>query len=253
MRRRLRAFAFVGAAVVCALLALLVIGRQNAGVADQYGGLRDVVVASADVEAGEVVGSDNLGDWLEVRRVPAGFIAPGTLSSPFEAVGLETAVALPAGGYVTAAMLRVPDDEESDGRPGGVKGEELAPGLRAVEIGVHAGSRLVAAAPDRVDVFVTGSGGGSGSGGDGMRTQLLVAGARLLELSPAGVGGGGGGGDGDEMGPLGAGGFGATAVATMAVGEKVAMRLIDAEVAGYRVTLLEVGEPGVGEMAGAPR
>lgn len=224
--------------MACALLALLIIGRQSAGVADQYGGLRDVVIANVDVEAGEMVVSENLDEWLEVRRVPAGFVAPGTLTSPFEAVGLETAVALAAGGYVTAAMLREPrEGRRGEGAAGGWADSPLAAGLRAVEIGVHAGGRMVAASPDRVDVFVTG-GEGFGNGG-GLRTRLLAANALLLDLSP--TSGGGTGSDGDEGALAGSGGYTASAVATLAVGEQVAMRLIDAEVAGHRVTLLEVG------------
>ncbi len=52
MSRRARALAFLGAALACAILAAALAGRYRSSVAAQYGALRPVLVASAELPAG---------------------------------------------------------------------------------------------------------------------------------------------------------------------------------------------------------
>jgi pilus assembly protein CpaB len=105
---------------------------------------------------------------LAVRQVPSRFAPRDALSSPAEAAGARTAVALPAGGYVTAGTLG-----------GGDRRAGLPRGQRAVEVAVAGGGPLAdAAAPGtRVDVLVSTEAGGG-------RTFLALQDVELLSVRP---------------------------------------------------------------------
>jgi len=101
---------------------------------------------------------------LAVRAVPRRFVPRDALTSPAEASGGRTAVALPAGGYVTAGAL------------GGAarRGDGLPRGQRALELRVSGGDALGEAGPGtRVDVVVS---------TEGRRTFVALQDVELLAV-----------------------------------------------------------------------
>ena len=182
MSRRTRALAFLLAAIVCAALAAAMAGRYRSGVAAQYGGLRPVLVAVADLRAGSPIGPSEAKRALAVRRVPARFAPPGALQRPAQALGRAPAASLPAGSYVLDAQLVVPEPKEPR-VPG------AGSGRRPVQIRVVGAEALTlgGASPEgsRVDVVVAEQ---SGLGRRG-RTYVAASGVRVLALSgPPGPG-----------------------------------------------------------------
>jgi Flp pilus assembly protein CpaB len=174
--RRARALAFLAAALACALLAAALAGRYRSSVAAQYGALRPVLVASAELPAGKPIGPAELRTALEVRRVPAAFAPPGALSHPSDALGQAPGAAIPAGSYVIGAQLAVPATEPP-----------VAPGVgrgrQPVQLAVTGAEALLVggASPEgrRVDVVVSRQGGLGQRG----RTYVAASGARLLALA----------------------------------------------------------------------
>ncbi len=183
MSRRTRALAFLLAAIACAALAAALAGRYRAGVAAQYGGLRPVLVAVADLPADGAIGPAEAKRALAVRRVPARFAPPGALRRPAQALGRAPAAALPAGSYVLDAQLVVPRAERPRAVPGAGRGR------RPVQIRVAGAEALTlgGSSPEgsRVDVVVSEQ---SGLGRRG-RTYVAASGVRVLALSgPPGPG-----------------------------------------------------------------
>ena len=183
MSRRTRALAFLLAAIACAALAAALAGRYRAGVAAQYGGLRPVLVAVADLPADAAIGPAEAKRALAVRRVPARFAPPGALRRPAQALGRAPAAALPAGSYVLDAQLVVPRAERPRAVPGAGRGR------RPVQIRVAGAEALTlgGSSPEgsRVDVVVSEQ---SGLGRRG-RTYVAASGVRVLALSgPPGPG-----------------------------------------------------------------
>ena len=183
MSRRTRALAFLLAAVVCAALAAALAGRYRSGVAAQYGSLRPVLVAVAELPAGSAIGPPEAKRALAVRRVPARFAPPGALRRPAQALGRAPAAPLPAGSYVLDAQLVVPEAKRPDVVPGAGRGR------RPVQIRVAGAEALTlgGASPEgsRVDVVVAEQ---SGLGIRG-RTYVAASGVRVLALSaPPGPG-----------------------------------------------------------------
>ena len=183
MSRRTRALAFLLAAIACAALAAAVAGRYRAGVAAQYGGLRPVLVAVADLPVAGAIGPAEAKRALAVRRVPARFVPPGALRRPAQALGRAPAAPLPAGSYVLDAQLVVPRAERPRAVPGAGRGR------RPVQIQVAGAEALTlgGSSPEgsRVDVVVSEQ---SGLGRRG-RTYVAASGVRVLALSgPPGPG-----------------------------------------------------------------
>jgi pilus assembly protein CpaB len=109
-----------------------------------------------------------------VREVPARYAPRDGLSSPQQASGLESAVTVPVGAYVTAPMLRDPRAPSSPIAP-------VRRGQRLVEVAVTGGRELVAGgAPARVDVLVT-TEGGTGGG----RTFVALEDVEVVFARPA--------------------------------------------------------------------
>lgn len=185
MKRRVRAIAFGCAALVCAGLAAAMTGGYRQDIQSELGPLRPVVVATARIPAGRTIAAKDVGDLLEVRRVPERFAPAGALALPDEAAGRAPATGIPAGSYVLAAQLRDP-------RGGGRRHDlpaRVGPGRTPVEISVTGAEALAADGGDpvgaRVDVIVTsepGPGGGHG------RTYVAARSVRLLALSQSGGG-----------------------------------------------------------------
>ena len=211
MSRRARALAFLLAALACAGLAAAVAGRYQSGVEARYGPLHPVVVAIDELPAGGLIGPAETRKSMTVRRVPASFVPDGALRRPADALGRSPAAAIPAGSYVLAAQLVVPEPEAP--APG------VGDGLRPVQIAVSGGEALTldGGSPEgsRVDVVVSEQ---SGLGRRG-RTFVAAAGVRLLALA-------------------GPGGPGQGWSATLALTRAQALALIAAESAARQIRLL---------------
>jgi Flp pilus assembly protein CpaB len=221
--RRARAVGFLALAVACAGLAAMVANGYSSRVAQSFGPLRPVVIASRDLPPGEPIGLRRLSGWLETRRVPARFVPPAALSQPRQAIGLVPAAAVPAGSYLTAPQLRSPAPDSA----GGV-GSLFAGGRRPVEIAISGGEALLAggASPEgsKVDVVVVTEPRGPGPG----HTFVAAEGVPLLALAQR-----------DPAGPGPSLGWSAT----LALTRSQALELIEAESFARGVRLLP--RPGV--------
>ncbi|HET9121181.1 MAG TPA: Flp pilus assembly protein CpaB [Solirubrobacterales bacterium] len=212
MSRRARALAFLVAALICALLAASVAGRYRSRLETRYGPLRPVVVATAELIAGEPIAGEGAEGTLSVRRVPASFIPPGALTRPADAVGRAPAAAIPAGAYVLGAQLVSPHPRDPPS-PG------VAVGLRPVQVPVAGAEALTVGGPApegrRVDVVVSRQAGL----GRSARARIAATGVKLLALTA-------------PVGP------GESWNATLAVTEQQALTLIAALSAGREIRLL---------------
>ena len=215
--RRGRALAFLLAALLAAVAAAAVADRYGRSVAGGYGELRRVVVVTGSIEPGEAIDPVLAGERLELRRVPARFVPPGSLVSAADAVGLVSAAPIPAGSYLLASALRPPRRAGSGGG--------LGHGRRPVEIAVSGAAALLVAggrpAGARVDVVVTSEPDGGGPG----RTYVAAAAVPLLGLGP--------GADGAEAG--------GTDAATLGLTRPQALRLIAAQSFARQITILPRG------------
>lgn len=218
MSRRGRAIAFVLAALLAAATAAAIADGYGASVARGYGALRTVVVASADLDAGQTIEPGQAAAELELRRVPARFVPPGALESPAESIGLVPAASIPAGSYLLASQLRPPRVNTA-----GTLGLER--GRHPVEIAVSGAEALLVAGAqpvgERVDVVVTTEPSGPGPG----RTYVAAAAVPLLALGP------------DSEGAATEG----VAAATLGLTRGQALRLIAAQSFARQVTLLARG------------
>jgi Flp pilus assembly protein CpaB len=213
--RRVRAVAFFAVAAIAAAVGAALVAGYGSSVARGYGPLRPVVVTSARLRPGRAIGPQEVGESLEVRKVPIRFVPAGALAAPGDALGLAPRGPVPAGTYLLASQLRPP----GAGRP-------AVPGLigdrRPVEITVSGAAALLAtgrpSAGARVDVIVTSEPAGPGPG----RTYVAAAGVPLLGLGP--------GPDGPAPG-------GASA-ATLGLTRRQALRLIAAESFARKLTLI---------------
>ncbi len=218
MSRRTRAFAFLGLALITALLAAGIANSYGSRVASGYGPLRQVVVAAKSLKAEAVLRPADLTDRLEVRRVPGRFVPAGALGDPREALGLAPSAELGPGSYLVASQLRAP-------RPRSGSTRALGSSRRPVEIAVSGAEALLvsgaSAAGAKVDVVVTTEPSGSRPG----RTYVAAAAVPLLALGPGA----------DGPGP------GGSAAATLALTKRQALRLIAAESFAHKLTLLPEG------------
>jgi Flp pilus assembly protein CpaB len=212
---RVRAFAFLLAAALAAAGAAAIADGYGKSVAGGYGELRPVVVAAVTLAAEKPIYPSLAGRGLEIRRVPARFVPPGTLSDPAQALGLEPLVAIPAGAYLLASELRPPGDGDSSRAP-------LGEGRRPVEIAVSGADALLVGGAEpvgsRVDVVITTEPTGSARG----RTYVAATGAPLLALGPGTEGAAPGG----------------SATATLGLTRSQALRLIAAESFARQITVL---------------
>ena len=211
MSRRARAIAFGGAAVLCALLAATVAGRYRTAADTRYGELRHVLVAGSELTAGEVIGPKQASS-LTVRRVPAAFVPPGSLSSPEEALGQAPGATISAGSYVVGSQLALPLPQAP-----AVAG--AGRGRTPIQVAVTGAEALTldGASPEgtRVDVVIAQRSGL----GNAARTYVAATAVRLLALrSPQGAGQGWS--------------------ATLAVARDEALELIEAEAAAREIRLL---------------
>lgn len=213
MSRRTRALAFLGLALVTAALAAGIADSYGSRVANGYGPLRQVVVATKSLKAEGILGPVDISSGLETRRIPVRFVPAGALRDPREALGLEPAIGLEPGSYLLTSQLRARQPRSESTGP-------LGPSRRPVEIAVSGAEALLAMGAagvgTKVDVVVTTEPSGSGPG----RTYVAAAAVPLLALGP------------------GAEGPGGVAAATLALTKRQALRLIAAESFARKLTLL---------------
>ncbi len=229
MSRRARALGFGVAALACAGLAAAMASGYRSDVASQLGPLRPVLVAVRALPAREPLSPASTRSSLEVRRVPARFVPPGSLAAPAQVVGQVPTATIPAGGYVLAGQLRPPGDAR---RPSA--GPRLGHGRSPVELAVTGAGALAASGDDaagsRVDVVVTTEPSGASAVG---RTYVAAAGVRLLALRQSS-----GADTGASAGsPIGAGGWSAT----LALRRPQALKLIEAESFARAIRLIGSG------------
>jgi Flp pilus assembly protein CpaB len=210
--RRARALSFLAAAVVCALLAATIAGRYRSRVEARYGPLRPVVVATSDLAAGEPIGVESAHAALAVRRVPARFVPPGSLTQVADVLGRSPGAAIPAGSYVLGAQLELP-------KPDAPRSPGVGAGRRPVDVAVAGANALtVGGTPPEgrhVDVVVARQAGL----GSSASARIAAKDVKLLALrSPAGPG--------------------EAWSATLAVTERQALSLIGAQSAGREIRLL---------------
>ena len=161
-------------ALGCGALAATAVQDRVEEVESRTGAPVPVVVAGADIAAGTKLSRRRAARVLTLREVPARYAPRDGLSVPAQAGGLELAVAVPAGAYLTAPMLRDPQ-----ARAGPVVSART--GERLVEVAVTGGSELAAGAvPTRVDVLVT-TEGRSGRG----RTFVALENVEAVSARPA--------------------------------------------------------------------
>jgi len=109
-----------------------------------------------------------------VREVPARYAPRDGLTTPQQAIGLEAAVPVPLGAYVTAPMLRDPHAQPAP--PAAVRR-----GQRLVDVAVTGGRELAAGGvPARVDVLVTTEGANGGG-----RTFVALEDVEVVFARPA--------------------------------------------------------------------
>jgi Flp pilus assembly protein CpaB len=213
--RRGRLLATAGAASVAAITGAVTVIGYTDSVSDQFGSLRPVVVATTTIERGGPLTSQIVQRSMEVRRIPSRFVPAGTLTDRSGAIGLEAAVDLPSGTYISSVLLRPPGSVGRRPRPA------ARPGLHPVEVTVQ-GAGAIPPGGGRFDVLVT----PLDDRGETRRTRVVSRSATIVTRFPV-----------DRSGP------GAiTARVTLAVPRKQAIRLIDAEARGERLTLLAVGD-----------
>jgi Flp pilus assembly protein CpaB len=174
---RARAVLFAAGALACGLLSAALAGSAAAPAEGGLDELRPVVISTATLERGSVIGRGDVHEVLDERRVPAAFAPPDALTLPPEALGRRLAVALPAGSYVTAASLTAGSSASPTPGP--------PPGSTPVEITVTGAAALEASRigpGKRVDVVVSGQ---SGPGPATGRTYIAAEGVALLSLREA--------------------------------------------------------------------
>ncbi len=219
-RGRRRALVLGVLALLCAALSAGAAAHSGAGADAGLGPLRTVVVAERPLERGSRLGAPAVAKHLVSREIPALFAPPDALADPAAAAGSRTAVRVPAGSYLTAAILarRPPHGEHGP--------SSLPAGLRPVEVEVSggpAGSSSGLPRPgSRVDVLAADEPGSTTD----PRVHVLARDVRLLSLTPVPA---------DESGgdPT-AGGW----LATLALDRPRALAVIEADNYAREVRLL---------------
>lgn len=208
---------FFGLAVIAGLAGTGIAASQRQSSADLYGELKPVVVTSKALAPDRVITPKIARRRLSVVRIPSRFAPAEAVVEPSHVVGFKPAAQLPAGTYLSAALLRTPEPEQDS--PSSMRG--LDPGLQPVEIQVAGASPAsLSATVGRVDVIVTAD-ARHGSGG---RTYLAANQVPLLDLRTGR----------DDSGPGGS-------VAVLGLTRRQALHLIKAETYARSIRLLPAG------------
>lgn len=202
-----------GAASVAAVTGVVTVGGYADSVTGRYGPLRPVVVTTSVIEGDRTLTPRVIKRSTQLRRIPSRFVPAGTLADSSGAIGLESVADLPPGSYLASGLLRPPD------RPVRPASRAVSRGLRPVEVTVH-GAGAIPPQGGRFEVLVTPLDDRSGTG----RTRVVTRSAAMIgRASPASP----------EAGST-------STTVTLAVPRRHAIRLIDAEARGERLTLLAV-------------
>lgn len=173
-RRRWRGLLLALVAIACGALAAASVHDRVAEVESRIGAPVPVLVAAKDIPPGVRLDRARASRSLTVREVPARYAPRDALSSLGQTVGLEPAVPMPLGAYVTAPMLRDPRAAAGPIAP-------IRRGERLVEVAVSGARELAAGAvPARVDVLVT-TEGRAGAG----RTFVALEDVEVVSARPA--------------------------------------------------------------------
>jgi len=206
-RRRRRGVVLALVAIGCGALAAASVHDKVEEVESRTGAPVEVVVAAEEIPQGTRLHRGRLRRALTVRAVPARYVPRDGLGAPHDALDFETAVPVPRGAYVTAAMLRDPHARAAPPAP-------MRRGQRLVEVAVTGGRELAAGGvPARVDVLVT-TEGRTGGG----RTFVALEDVEVVYARPARAS------DGAD-----AGGTPADTVATLRVDARAAVFLTAAQ------------------------
>jgi pilus assembly protein CpaB len=173
-RRRTRGVLLAVLALTCGLLAAARVHETVEDVESRTGEPVRVVVAAAELPEGARLNRRRVRRALTLREVPARYAPRDALATPEQALGLEAAVAVPVGAYLTTPMLRDPRAPATAPVP-------VRRGERLVEVAVSGGAELTGAGPGRVDVLVT-SEGRTGRG----RTFIALENVELVAARAAG-------------------------------------------------------------------
>jgi pilus assembly protein CpaB len=176
MSRRRRAVLLAGLALALGAVAAADVQRREGALAARLGPAAAVLVARTDLPAGAALAPTR----VAVRSMPARYVPPQALTSAAAAVGLRTAVAVPAGMPLTAGQLG-----DRTGAAPGAPGAPVRPGERAAEVVAHGSPELVPPG-SRVDVLVTREAGRGGAGG----TVVALEDVEVLAAGPAPEAGG---------------------------------------------------------------
>ena len=212
MSRNRRALVTAALGAVAGLAGMALAGNYSDTASKRFGALRPVVVAIAPLPAGTTISPDRARQSVETRRIPARFAPTGSFGAPAELIGLRTAVELAPGTYVTSAMFGAPD-------AGSKRRGRVPKGVVPIELSVH-GAGALPGRGRRVDVLVSTP---DATGGDS-DTTVAARGAVLLDLAP-----------GTEVGTE-----PGTGRVTLGLARRAAIRLVDAEASGHRITLIPV-------------
>jgi len=210
--RRRRALVTAGLAAVVGLTGMSAVRGYSDTVSRQFGPLEPVLVTTGSLDAGTVLDPRRVERSMERRRIPARFAPTDPLELPSAAIGLETRVDLPAGSYVTSAVLGPP---AGDGAGRG----SAAAGMVPVEVSVH-GVGALPGRGRRVDVLVSDRDGLGAAAG----TKVAARSAILLDLSVD-----------QEVGTQ-----PGTGRVTLGLSRRAAVGLVDADAAGKRITVIPV-------------
>ena len=169
--RRRRGLLLLAVALAAGGLAASQVRQREQSVEARVGPLVGVLVAARDLPADTRVSERS----VELRQVPARYVAPDALGSADQVEGARTAVPVAAGSYLTPGHFTV----SGAATPGA--GAGFGRGERAVEVEVTGTSGLTgAAAGARVDVVVSTEPGDSGG-----RSFVALAVVELLALRDA--------------------------------------------------------------------
>lgn len=211
MRRRRRALVLFAGAAVCTLFTVAIAARLENEVTAGYGPMRPALVASRELAEGQVLSAADISNLLTVRRIPAVFVPPETLSSSSAAIGMRLVADLSPGSFLQQGLLESADSRRSSvGQTRGRRPVEVSvAGAGALTLGADLGGGGMS-----VDVVISGQPGlGRGS------TEVVARGVPLVRLArPASPGEGW--------------------KATVAVTGDQALRLIAAESSGRVIRLL---------------
>lgn len=165
MSGRRRALLLFALALLLGLLAASSVQRREAALDAALGPSTTVLVTAAPVAAGAALAEAR----PALRALPRRWAPPDALTDPAALAGAQAAVALPAGAYVTRAVLRTP----------GAAAPPVGAGERVAELLARGDPQTVVAGA-RVNVLVTRDAAGDRPG----TTVLALEDVEVLDAGP---------------------------------------------------------------------